>query len=234
MNAPARGIVVPQVIAVCHGIEVPQAPHIGRRMIESMAAGRFERSEIDCGLAAIKPGARILEMGAGSGLVGAVLARNCAPLAMLSIEANPNLIPHITALYAHNNLTNLISVRNAVVLTAPETPKSVTFHITGNFLGSGLASESNKTCPVDVPVVRYADLTATFPHDTIMMDIEGGELDFLRHADLSGVHTFIAEMHRNIFGREGMRECRQLLAKAGLMMNAELSKSGVHVYQRQS
>ena len=233
MNAPARGIVPPHIVALCHGIEVPSAPHLGPGMIASMVAGRYERNEMACGLAAIKPGARILELGAGSGLVGAVLARNCQPQSVLAIEANPDLIPHITALYAHNNLTSLISVRNAVVLTAPAPPKSITFHVTGNFLGSGLAAESAKSRPVDVPVLRYGDVKTNFPHDTIMMDIEGGELDFLRHADLSGVTTFIAEMHRDIFGREGMRECRHLLRQAGLALNEDLSKAGVHVYQRQ-
>lgn len=231
MNAPARGIVVPHIVAVCHGIEVPTAPHLGRGMIASMAAGRYERNEMACGLAAIKPGARILELGAGSGLVGAVLARNCAPESILAIEANPDLIPHIAALYAHNRLTN-ISVRNAVVLTAPAAPRSITFHVTGNFLGSGLAAESARSRPVDVPVLRYGALKLAFPHDTIMMDIEGGELDFLRHADLTGIHSFIAEMHRDIFGRDGMRECRLLLERAGLTMADELSRAGVHVYQR--
>ena len=229
MNAPARGL--PSIVAVCHGIEVLAAPHLGPGMIAAMAAGRYERNEMACGLAAIKPGARILELGAGSGLVGAVLARSCAPQAVLSIEANPNLIRHITALYTHNNLTN-ISVRNAVVLTASDAPKSVTFHVAGNFLSSGLTPIEGKSQPTAVPVLRYADLKTSFPHDTIMMDIEGGELDFLRHADLGGIHTFIAELHRDVFGRDGMRKCRRLLERAGLTMDNDLSLTRVHVYRR--
>ena len=53
MNAPARGIVSPSVVAVCHGIDVLAAPHLTPGMIASMAAGRYERHEIACGLAAI-------------------------------------------------------------------------------------------------------------------------------------------------------------------------------------
>jgi len=65
-----------------------------------------------------------------------------------------------------------------------------------------------------------------------MMDIEGAELEFLRHADLSCVHTFIAEMHRDIYGREGMKECRRSLDAAGFEIDSENSKVGVHVYRR--
>ena len=232
-NPVANPVADPVIVATYHGVEVPQAPHLGKGMIESMEAGRYERREVECGLAAILPGARILEMGAGSGVVGAVLAKNCKPAAMLSIEANPKLLPHINRLYAHNRLTEVISVRHAVVFSAPDAPGEVEFFVHGNFLGSGLVARNvEKATAVQVPVLRYDALRAEFPHDTIMMDIEGGELDFLRHADLGGVQTFIAEFHRDIYGREGMRECRALLEKAGMVMDAELSRGGVHVYRR--
>ena len=235
MTAPALASAPdhPTIVATCHGIEVPQAPHLRPGMIAAMQTGGYERHELAIGLAAIKPGARVLELGAGSGVVGAVLARHCAPAAMLSVEANPHLIPHVSALYARNGLADRIILRHGVVLTAPDAPDSVTFFVNGNFLGSGLAPQKlERSQPVTVPVLRYDALKAAFPHDTIMMDIEGGELDFLRHADLNGVDTFIAEMHRAIYGREGMAEIRELLRAAGLVFDAAASKAGVHLYRR--
>lgn len=234
MPAPAPVLAPdqPAIVSTCHGIEVPAAPHLRPGMITAMQTGGYERHEMAIGLAAIKPGARVLELGAGSGVVGAVLARHCQPAAMLSVEANPHLIPHIAALYAHNGLTGRIALRHGVVLTAPDAPERVTFHINGNFLGSGLTQAKERSLPVEVPVLPYGALKAAFAHDTIMMDIEGGELDFLRHADLSGVDTFIAEMHRAIYGREGMGEIRRLLQAAGLVMDAEASRAGVHLYRR--
>jgi len=231
--APATDAGHLQIIATCHGIAVPAAPHLRKGMIAAMQTGGYERHEIAIGMAAIRPGARVLELGAGSGVVGAILARHCQTAAMLSVEANPHLISHITALHAHNGLSDRIDLRHAVVLTAPDAPDHVTFFVNGNFLGSGLtAQKAERAQPVDVPVLRYADLKAQFPHDTIMMDIEGGELDFLRHADLTGVDTFIAEMHRGVYGREGMAEIRRLLQAAGLVIDTDLSKAGVHLYRR--
>ena len=235
MTAPALAIAAeqPTIVATCHGIEVPDAPHLRPGMISAMQTGGYERHELAIGMATIRPGARVLELGAGSGVVGAVLARHCQPAAMLSVEANPHLIPHIHALYAHNALADRITLRHAVVLTAADAPDSITFFVNGNFLGSGLVPQKiDRAQAVEVPVLPYAALKTAFPHDTIMMDIEGGELDFLRHADLSGVDTFIAEMHRAIYGREGMAEIRGLLQAAGLVMDETVSKAGVHLYRR--
>lgn len=232
MQAAASIALPPSIVATFHGIEVPDAPHLGKGMIASLKDGKYERREVECGLQAIRPGARILEMGAGSGVVGAVLAHHLKPAAMLSIEANPNLLPHIRGLYAHNGLSDTITLRHAVVFSTPDAPETAEFFVHGNFLSSGLVARNvDKAVPVQVPVLRYGDLKAEFPHDAIMMDIEGGELDFLRHADLGGVDVFIAEMHRDMYGREGMRECRSLLDKAGFVLD-DMSRGGVHVYRR--
>ncbi len=197
-------------------------------MIESITAGRYEGGEIAAGLACIPKGSRILELGAGAGVVGAVLAKNLAPAAMLSVEANPGLIPNIRGLHTHNGLADLINLRNTVVLSAPDAPAEVTFHVRGNFLGSSLTPlREDRTRPVSVPVLRYGDLRRDFPHDAIMMDIEGGELDFLRHADLTGVKVLVAEYHKGIYGREGLRECRQILARKGFRLVEEHSTPAV-------
>lgn len=114
--------------------------------------------------AAWPPGCRILERGAGSGVVGAVLARNCAPEAILSVKANPNLLPHIKRFQRHNGLEGIMSVRHGVVLTDPATPPAVEFFVSGNCLGSGLQRREGKRAqPVQVPVLRYAELRAAFP-----------------------------------------------------------------------
>lgn len=221
------------VVARCHGIEVPASPHLGPTMIEAIETGRYEGSEIKCGLACIPKGARILELGAGAGIVGAVLARHLAPEAILSIEANGALLDNIRTLHAHNGVSDVITLRHGVVLADPDAPDEVEFFIMGNFLGSGLTARNpDRARPVTVPVIRYEALKRDFPHDAIMMDIEGGELDFLRHADLTGVQVVVGEFHREIYGSDGMKECRKLLAAKGFRIDEDLSRPGVHVWRR--
>jgi FkbM family methyltransferase len=221
-----------EIVAICHSIKVPAAPHLGAGVIQSMNEERFEKLEMQAGLALVPAGARLLEIGAGSGLVGAVLARHCKPHSVLSIEANPKLIPHINALYAANDLTDVIRVQHAVVLSQPDPPPEVEFNVRNHFLASSLTPLEGRSHPVKVPVIAYSDLLRTFPHDAIMMDIEGAELDFLRHANLSGIQLFIAEFHRSALGREGMRECRNLLSRAGLQQDEAHSRGSVNVFRR--
>jgi FkbM family methyltransferase len=222
-----------EIVARCHGIEVPASPHLGPGMIRSLEAGKYESGEIAAGLACIPKGARILELGAGAGVVGAVLAKHLSPAAMMSVEANPRMIPNIAELHRHNGLDAVIDLRHAVVFSAPDAPETVEFFLRGNFLGSSLTPlNEERAVPVAVPVMRYADLAAEFPHEAIMMDIEGGELEFLRHADLSAVQVVVGEFHRMIYGREGMKECRQLLSKAGFQMDEAHSRPGIWVWRR--
>ncbi|MGB7261406.1 MAG: hypothetical protein WBC68_05000, partial [Albidovulum sp.] len=89
-----------------------------------------------------------------------------------------------------------------------------------------------KARKVQVPVLRYEDLKAEFPHDVIVMDIEGAEREFLQHADLSGVETVILEVHRDIYGREGMRDVRWSFDRSGFVIDKDHSRPGVHVYRR--
>ena len=222
-----------EIVARTHGIEVPATPHLGPNMRRAINEGRYEARAIRAGLACIPQGARLLELGTGAGIVGAVLARHLAPSAVLSVEANPGLIDSLRELHAHNGLSEVISVRNAVVLSAPDAPASVDFFLRGNFLGSSLTPlKIEKATPITVPVLRYADLAAEFPHDAIMMDIKGGELDFLRHADLSAVKVVVGGFHREIYGRPGMQECRRLLRAQGFEMDEEQSRNGVWAWLR--
>jgi len=219
------------IVATYHGVRVPAAPHLRRGMIAAMEDGTYERGEVELALTHVPKGARILELGAGSGLVGAVVARHCQPAAMLSVEANPNLLPGISALHAENGLAGLIALRHGVVLSAPDAPPSVEFFVQGNFLGSSLTPSAEATAS-RVPVLHYDTLRRDFPHDVILMDIEGAELDFLRHADLTGVRLLIAEFHRKLCGREGLRECRAHLSSQGFVRDQPGPIGGVQVWRR--
>ena len=206
----------PPVAAECHGVRVPQSPFLNDTRIQRINAGRYEGQEIAGALAVIRPGDRVLEMGAGLGLVGAIAARKAGPEAVLSFEANPNLIPHIRALYDLNELTDKITVRNQLVISASDRPEQLPFHLRNSFLGSSLIdSDTRETTEVGVPTTSYSEVRRTFRPDVLLIDIEGGELEFLRHASLDGLRAVVIEFHPEAYGREGMRECKRILERAG-------------------
>src|SRR5690606_15260095 len=120
--------------AECLGVRVPHSPFLNERRIERINGARYEGQEIRGALHVVRPGDRVLEMGSGIGLVGAVVAANAKPAEVRSYEANPALIPHIQALYALNGLESVISVRNEVLVGGDTRPETMEFHISGSYL----------------------------------------------------------------------------------------------------
>lgn len=205
-----------EIAAECHGVKVPQSPMITPERAERINRARYEGQEIAGALEVIRKGDRVLEMGAGIGLVGAITAMNGAPEKVLSFEANPGLIQHINALYTLNGLEDRIEVRNEVLMSDPDAPEMVAFHIRNSYLGSSLIdTDTRQTTRVEVPTTAYADLHASYKPTVLLMDIEGGELEFLRHASLKGIRAIVIEFHPGAYGKEGMRECKSILEQAG-------------------
>lgn len=210
--------------ALCKGVRVPHSPYLNETRIKRIEEARYEGEEIAGALTVVREGDRVLEMGAGLGIVGGVIAHNAKPEAVLSFEANPNLIEHIRALHALNGLEDRMEVRNQVLLSAPDRPDSVTFNITPSFLGSSLIeNEKRATTQVDIPTASFAEVKAEFRPDVLVLDIEGGELDLLEHVDFEGIRAVVIEFHPGAYGKTGTQRCKDLLRAAGFHKMEEVS-----------
>lgn len=214
----------PEPVASCLGVRVPASPFLTEMRIDRINKARYEGDEIAGATSVVTELDRVMEMGSGLGIVGAVTAANCKPEKVLSFEANPNLIPHIQALYDLNELTNRISVRNEVVISGPDRPEHIEFHIAKSFLGSSLAAgKRGAKEAIKVPTTSFDAVRDAFKPTVLIMDIEGGELDFLRHADLNGIRAIVIEFHPGVYGVEGLRECKDVLKKAGFRRVNDIS-----------
>ena len=212
----------PAVAAVCEGVKVPQSELMNEIRIDRINQSRYEGQEIAGALAVITPNDRVLELGAGIGLVGAVAAKACKAEAVLSFEANPTLIPHIQALYDLNDICERIEVRNEILISDPDMPAALPFFVTPSILGSSLIESTKRpTQSVDIPCAAYEDVRRDFRPTVLMIDIEGGELDFLRHANLDGLRAVVIEFHPDVYGHKAMRECKGILERHGFKKSPE-------------
>lgn len=219
---------------IYHGVRLPShAQYLPERRVERIRRGRYEWQEIAGALHAVRPGDRVLELGAGIGIVGAVIARNRQPARILSYEANPALIGYARAMHQLNGLDAIIDLRNAVLMSDPAAPATTGFHVHASFLGSSLiAPAGRRSTRAEVAVERLGDVTADFTPDVMVIDIEGGELAFFRHADLTGVRAVIVELHPKVYGQDGLAECLSLLGAAGLGPIEAVSHPTVVAYAR--
>ncbi|WP_299349479.1 FkbM family methyltransferase [uncultured Shimia sp.] len=213
-----------EVAAVFNGFKIPKSRYIKEGTGHRFEDGKYERKELEAGTALLREDDRIIEMGAGLGVVGGYLAYSKPTVELWSFEANPNLIPHIEEIYGLNDLGPRARVSNNVVLTEDDLPETIRFHIYGCYLGSSLFDRPDKPRPsVEVPTFAWSEICESYKPTFLLMDIEGGELDFLENADLSGLRTVVIEFHPDRYGIDGMKRCKRILRGAGFEPNKELS-----------
>lgn len=222
-------LAAPGIAADFCGIKVPASKFVHAGRAARIKSGKYEGQEIKASLHIVGEEDVVLEIGSGIGLVGAVIAANAKPVKVASYEANPNLIPVIEELYALNGLTDRISVKNAVLVTAPDAPASLPFYLHKSYLGSSLLHTDSKRPKeqVEVPTSSFSVVCGDLKPTVLVMDIEGGELDLLRHADLSGFRAIVLEFHPKVYGPGGMRACKRFLRRAGFQKQTEVSTKTV-------
>lgn len=213
-----------EIVAESRGLKVPQSRFLSEQRIKRIENGRYEGDEINGALSVVTETDRVLEIGAGLGIVGATIALNAKPEKVLSFEANPALMETIQTLYDLNGLNDRIEVRNEVLALGDDRPDTITLYLTNSFLGSSLMSEVGRVRhSVDVPTADLAQVIAEFAPTVLIMDIEGGELALLEEMDLSGFRAMTIEFHPKAYDISGMRRCKSIIRDAGFNRIDELS-----------
>lgn len=73
----------PTLVASYLDVQVPSSPFLTEGRIERINTGKYEGQEIEGVLALVTPEDRVLELGAGIGVVGAIIAKTAQPAAMM-------------------------------------------------------------------------------------------------------------------------------------------------------
>lgn len=158
--------------------------------------------------------ATVLELGACLGVVSCITNRLLEhPERHVVVEANPNVIPVIEENKARNQCG--FHIEHCIVSNNP---------VNTFFIGKNILTSSNRrqsTEKITVAGKKVADLEQKYGlnFDVLMMDIEGGELDFLREnrEKLSELNTIFVEIHEHpdILSAADVAECANILATAG-------------------
>lgn len=187
------------------GVKLPLDPEIISPLIANLIRkGTYEDREANQIGKLIQPGERILEIGGGIGFISALCAKSPNTQAVRVFEANPNLLPFINGVYALNGVQNAEAF-NAILTNDPATP-SLDFYLREDFWGSSVFPAAGRyTSAVSVPTRSFRQEIQDFKPSLIICDIEGGELDLFRDADLTGVRRVVVEVHQAVIGGHGIK-----------------------------
>jgi len=181
--------------------------------------GNYEDDERETLRATVRPGDRVLEIGACLGVIGILAARIVGQDNVLCYEANPNLEWLIRKNYDLNNLHPRL-VMKAVTKEGGRTK----FHLGEDPLASSVFSLDDFR-EVEVDSVPINKAIADFDPSVILMDAEGAELELLPKADLSDVRAVAVELHANLLGFRGIAEVEQAMKEKGFAPSKRLNTS---------
>lgn len=221
-------------VILCQGVKIPFVSSIIVPKIERpLRNNRYEGGECAALRRILQPGDRVLELGAGLGLLSSAAGMVAGVASVTAIEANPDLIPLIRETHRLNGVAH-VDLRNGVV-TAKE-GEAIPFYLRSAFWASSMDAGDNSYLRCEnLPRVPIADLTEELSPTVIVCDIEGGELGLFDKVDLSSVRAMVIEFHPKIYGKEGRSRIIALLAAKGLTLaESNRDDSSVQLFERRA
>ncbi len=187
------------------GIKVPVDRKImSKGFIFDLYRKLYERDEFDLVQSLLEVQDRVLEIGGGIGLISAISAKTASNGSVVTVEANPKLIPVIRRLHSINNI-NAEVLNNAVV--ADRVYSSVPFYIRDTLPISSMSSHpTDWKSIVYLQTVTLSCLVERFYPTVVIIDVEGAEIDYVKHNWTNGVRLALTETHPEIIGSQGVEK----------------------------
>jgi FkbM family methyltransferase len=230
MNA-SRPDFPPDEFLATGGVTFPLDPSVVTPAIRAaILSGRFEAEEASQIPRIVRPGDRVLEIGAGIGFISSLLARDPRVSAVIAVEANPHLLDYMGRLHAQNDIRKVRRL-NAVLTNG--TAATATFYLRRDFWMGSLSPEPNAfTASVEVPTMNLDALLREEAIDLIVCDVEGAEADLFDRADLAGVDRIFVETHDHVTGLSGVRRLFDTMQAQGFVYDPRHSTGSVVLFQR--
>lgn len=196
----------------------------------SLSAGRYENHEADALLMHLRPGDRVLDLGAGLGFLCALAAGVLGEDAVMGVEAGPETVKLARRNLVANGFPGVKVLKGAVVADGEG---EVEFGQRPAFWASALRGPEGwpeNAEVIRVPARPLGKLLAKFAPTVISCDIEGGELDVLTQP-LPGVRLVVVETHPQVYGAEGVARIVTALRAQGFA-EAEGARKDTLVFRR--
>lgn len=196
-------------------------PNIQRALFR----GTYEDTECEFVKQFLKPSNKVLEIGCGIGLVSLVARKICTQGSVKSYEANPRMESLIQKNYALNKLEPDLEMK-AITVDGSD----VEFFIDPEVISSSVFDRKQTHKKHVIKSDALENVLSNYQPDTIIMDVEGAEIDLLTSSSLDGIYLMIVELHPHIVGEDKIYQLNETLKLLGFEISAQKGK--VAVYER--
>jgi len=211
------------------GVLIPYDPSIITPAIKhAIESGYFEAEEAAQLPHIVEPDDIVLDIGAGIGFISTLIARRAERV--ISVEANPDLLPFMAQLHQLNGVKN--AKRLNVVLGDSEAGKA-TFYLRADFwMGSLVAGPNPYKSSVKVPYMGLNTLLHDEGVTLIVCDIEGAESFLFTRSELCCVDRVYLELHDHITGLKGVASVFEAMAARGFTYDPRYSNGAIVLFRR--
>jgi FkbM family methyltransferase len=214
--------------ATNYGVRLPlKHPAVTPPILKDIFFGGYEAKEAELVVKNIAADDVVMEIGAGIGFLSALCAKVTGSARVHAYEANPQLIDVIRQVHRINGVAPTVS---NVVLGDGEGER--TFWLERDYWASSLIQGSSEATPVQV---RQIDLNCEIERirpTLLIVDIEGGEYELLRHARLDPIRKIVIEVHPHVLGHAQVSEMLGWLLAAGFALDlGNLRKNVVYLFK---
>ena len=206
-------------------------------MVTALTDGAYEARERELVGALLRGDDRVLEIGTAVGAVSMTAAQIVGPERVLTYEANPRIAADALRNFAYNHLEG-IKARVGVLcnrLRVSDPPQDVEFFVSRNFWASRLhvgAHAEDIIETVRVPTACLEEQIRTHGATALICDIEGGEVELLTDADLTGIRLIIMETHNWAVGAAATDRMMRSLIVSGFNVDLHHTGNGIAVLYR--
>lgn len=190
---------------------------VGTPIEDKIRAGTYENKESEAAMKRIRPGMKVLEIGAGLGFVSSICARAAGAANVVSVEPNAKMVLVARDTLERNGFHDAQVIEAAVTGNADLRP-TAPFRAGKLFWGGRLrAPDSSDAETTDVPLIRFGDLLEVCKPRLVTMDIEGGELALFDDPMPAYVRFVMLETHPSRYGDLGLARIFEGLARSGFV-----------------
>lgn len=215
-----------------HDVTIDLPEGVATRALSTrLADGSYEADEIAAAMCRVGPGMRVLDLGAGLGLISVLAARVAGAENVLSVEANPVLLPVLRDTFKRNGQGGIRLMHGAVM--RGEGGGNVAFQVPRAILGASLARPGTPEDEVvEVPGLGLESLLYDHRPELVMMDIEGAEERLFDEPWHPELRFLVLELHPPRYSGKVIKRIVDCMSDSGLTYDPLTSRGRVLGFRR--
>lgn len=202
------------------------------RIAGKLASGQYEADEANAVRMRVGAGRRVLDLGTGLGFVAALAARASGGENVITVEANPAMLPTARANLDRNGHRDVTLLHGAVA-GSDDAGVGIEFEQKKTFWAGRLAdSHSDPAAVLSVPVLPFRDLLSAHRPHAVIMDIEGTERFLFGSPWPRYVRTLILELHPHQYPDTVIRAIVDCMSGSGMTYDPGPSRGRLLCFRR--